>query len=126
MFFLGDGLGDLGDYIYLDNVYAVSGNCDFFSSVENEKIVTLNNKKIFFTHGNKYGVKISLDNIISEGKNINADFIFFGHTHKKVALQYGNMYIINPGSFYMSSDGVSRGIILNIDENIFIESLEIK
>ena len=29
LFFLGDGLNDLGDYIYLDNVIAVSGNCDF-------------------------------------------------------------------------------------------------
>ena len=41
LFFMGDGLNDLGDYIYLDNVFAVSGNCDFFSKVDNEKCVEI-------------------------------------------------------------------------------------
>ena len=125
-FFLGDGLGDLGNYIYLDNVFAVSGNCDFFSTVENENVVVLDNKKIFYTHGNKYGVKSSLDNIINAGKEIGADFVLFGHTHKKVAIEQDGVVIINPGSFHKSVDGISRGLILNIDEKVSIESLEIK
>lgn len=126
LFFLGDGLIDLGSYIYLDNVFAVSGNCDFFSSIENEKVVVLENKKIFYTHGNKYGVKSSLDNLINEGKEVGADFVLFGHTHKKIAIEQDGVLIINPGSFHKSADGISRGLILNIDEKVSIESLEIK
>ena len=61
LFFLGDGLSDVGDYIYLENVYAVSGNCDFFSNIPNEREFYLNNIKFFITHGNKYFVKSSLN-----------------------------------------------------------------
>jgi predicted phosphodiesterase len=42
----GDGVADLGNYIYLDNVFAVSGNCDIFSIEDDEKIIQLENKKV--------------------------------------------------------------------------------
>ena len=38
LFFLGDGLSDLGLYDNIENIIAVSGNCDFFSVVPNESI----------------------------------------------------------------------------------------
>ena len=58
--FLGDGLKDLGDYIYLDNVFAVAGNCDYFSSEPIERVFNANGVLIFYTHGHKYSVKSSL------------------------------------------------------------------
>ena len=53
LFYLGDGLNDLGNYIFLDNVFAVSGNCDFFSDYPNEREFNLNNIKFLITHGNR-------------------------------------------------------------------------
>lgn len=111
IFFLGDGLKDLGDYINLQNVYAVCGNCDFFSIEPNEREFVLENNKFFITHGNAYGVKYSLHSLINEGKNRGVDYILFGHTHNKYIEEIDGMKIINPGTFKNS-----QGVILEIKE----------
>lgn len=124
LFFMGDGLSALGTYIYLDNVFAVSGNCDFFSSVDNERFVEPQDKKIFMTHGHKYGVKLNLNNLIKRGQELNADFVFYGHTHNQRVDKVGEMYTINPGSFSPKPDRQSYGLILTIEEDsIQIEDL---
>lgn len=121
LFFLGDGLKDLGDYIYLDNVYAVSGNCDFFSIEPNEREFEIENSKFFITHGNSYGVKYSLHSIVNEGLNRGVDFVCFGHTHNKYVEEVDGMTILNPGTFKNNS-----GIIIDIKNNkCEISNLEI-
>lgn len=121
LFFLGDGLKDLGDYLYLDNVYAVSGNCDFFSIEPNEKEFILNEVKFFITHGNAYGVKYSLHSLMSEGKNRGVDFVLFGHTHNKYIEEFDNLKVLNPGTFKNN-----QGVILEIEkDNYKITPLEI-
>ena len=121
LFFLGDGLKDLGDYIYLDNVYTVSGNCDFFSVEPNEREFVIENKKFFITHGNSYGVKYSLHSIINEGLTRGVDFVCFGHTHNKYVEEIDGMTILNPGTFKNNS-----GIIIEIKNNkCEISNLEI-
>ena len=114
LFFLGDGLNDLGDYIYLDNVYAVSGNCDFFSNVPNEREFYIKDIKFFITHGNKYFVKKSLDFLKGRAMEENIDFACFGHTHNKVVERYNHTIFINPGTFYHKLNNKSYGLILNI------------
>ena len=117
LFFVGDGLNDLGDYVYLDNVFAVSGNCDFFSRLDNEKYCELQNKKIFYTHGNKYGVKLGLSNLVARAKELNVDFVFYGHTHNQKVERIGDVYYINPGSFHIQSNGKSYGLLLDIKDD---------
>lgn len=112
LFFLGDGLRDLSEYIYLDNVYAVSGNCDFFSVEPNEREIELDGKRFFITHGNNYGVKHSLHSVINEGLNRGVDFVCFGHTHNKFIEEIDGMTIINPGTFKNN-----LGIIIDIKNN---------
>ena len=126
LFFMGDGLNDLGLYYVMNNVFAVSGNCDFFSKVENEKFVDLNGKKIFITHGNKYGVKSNLNQLIDKANDIGADFVFYGHTHKQKAEKIGETYFINPGSFHKNSFGKSIGLEIVIDKDIKIKQFEIE
>jgi putative phosphoesterase len=117
LFFMGDGLSDLGTYINLEYVYAVSGNCDFFSRVDNEKCLELGEYKIFMTHGNKYGVKSSLNHLIERGDEVGANLVFYGHTHRQNIEYINNVYYINPGKFYPNSDGESVGIEVVLDEN---------
>ena len=117
LFFLGDGINDLGLYKNLDNVFAVSGNCDFFSSVPSERIFELNGIKFLITHGNKFGVKGTLGALISYAKEMNVDYVFYGHTHNQKIEQFGNIYYINPGSFQKNSSNVSTGLIIDIDKN---------
>jgi len=114
-FFLGDGINDLGDYIYLDNVYAVSGNCDFFSNVPNEREFVINNIKFLITHGNKYFVKSNLNFLKERVCCENIDFVLFGHTHNPIVEKYSTTTFINPGSFMKNTTGKSVGIILDIE-----------
>ena len=57
LIFLGDGVRDLSSYMNYNNVYCVSGNCDFFSSIPNERELIIMGRKVLITHGNKYNVK---------------------------------------------------------------------
>ncbi len=113
--FLGDGLRDMMNAEIGDiPLYCVSGNCDtgcFFVGIDaaTAQDVMLGGKRIFFTHGHKYGVKISLTSLIAEGVLRGADIILFGHTHtvfEETVLPDNDrgiktdkpMYIFNPGS----------------------------
>jgi len=106
LFFAGDGLSDIGNYIYLDNVYAVSGNCDFFSRIQTDCLVKIMDKKIFLTHGHKYNAKLGLSKLIQKAKEINADIVFYGHTHEKKIELIDGIYFINPGKFGKNSSGL--------------------
>ena len=117
-FYLGDGLSDLGSYQYLDNVFVVSGNCDYLSSVENEKIFELDGIKFFITHGNNYGVKYSMSGIRDRAKELNVRVVCFGHTHRQLMEEREGILYLNPGSF-KRVDGVSTGLILDIDKKSY-------
>ena len=58
LLFLGDGESDLEKLTegFKGEVYAVCGNCDFKMMNPVERIVILNGKRIYMTHGNKYNV----------------------------------------------------------------------
>ena len=107
LFFLGDGLSDLGLYDNMENIIAVSGNCDFFSVVPNERLMTIGDYRVFVTHGNKYSVKSGLSNIRELAEKESVDFVFFGHTHKPTIEKINDIYYINPGSFHKNSFGES-------------------
>lgn len=126
LFFLGDGLNDLGLYDNLENVIVVSGNCDFFSVVPNERIVKIGKYSILATHGNRYGVKSGLSKIKERAEEEKVDFVFFGHTHKTTIEYINNIYYINPGTFYKNSSGESvyMEVVLS-DNDIKINSLRI-
>lgn len=117
LFFLGDGLSDLGTYVNLDNVYYVSGNCDFFSREQGEKYIELEGKKILYTHGNRYGVKSGLGKLIEHAEELDVDFCFYGHTHIQKFEKIGDIYYVNPGSFHKNMAGESKGILLTIENN---------
>ena len=117
VFFLGDGLRDLS-CCDINNLYAVKGNCDYFSlgvgDYEDSLTLTLGNKKIFMTHGHRYGVKHGLDSLIYAAAENDADIVLFGHTHQreemrlvpeKVPSLNKPVYFFNPGSIADGSFG---------------------
>ena len=122
--FLGDGLRDIQG-IESDGipVLSVVGNCDvgsiFSHDAAEERCVILGDKRVFFTHGHRYGVKNTLMPLLSEAASREADIVLFGHTHEGVEgelcenNEYGiklekPLYIMNPGSIgtYPYSFGV--------------------
>ena len=115
LFFMGDGINDLGDYIYLDNVFVVSGNCDWLSEYPIEREFDLNGVKFLITHGHKYFVKKSLAFLRERAYGENVDFVCFGHTHTPCVEKYMSTTLINPGSFHKNMSGKSYGKILKIN-----------
>lgn len=99
--FLGDGYEEF-DYIrgsYPDKMFiGVKGNNDWGSSFPYDEEIVIEGKKIFMTHGHRYGVKSGLSRITEEGRNHRADIVLFGHTHIPHTSYDNGIYLMNPGS----------------------------
>lgn len=98
-------------------VYAVAGNCDYASKYPKERIIEVNGRKIFFTHGDLYGVKSSINNIYYRGRELEADIVLFGHTHQQIIEKEQGIILMNPGSISLPRiKGRCVGFI-NINDN---------
>ena len=107
--------------LYKDKaVYAVRGNCDFCSPLNNTELITIEGKKIFITHGHLYNAKMTLYSLCCAAREQDADIVVFGHTHNALNEYDDGLYILNPGSLhgYNSSyayiDITDKGIMTNI------------
>lgn len=101
IFYLGDKLEDIDGFaeFYPDRTfYSVPGNCDMFSVEKTTREATLAGRKILYTHGHEFGVKLGKTRLIAYAKARNADIVLYGHTHEAETLYEDGMYIINPGS----------------------------
>ena len=119
--FCGDGLNEIerAEELYKDKIFhKVSGNCDMFSSEDKNKIINIENKTIFITHGHLYFVKADLDNLISKAKSVDADIVVFGHTHTAYQNYIQQMHILNPGSASYHSHPQTYGYIDIVNNNI--------
>ncbi len=106
--FLGDGENDIenASYIYNDRIFhIVCGNCDFSSTKPDNQTLTICGKRIFICHGHHYGVKSSIERLISKAIAEKADIVLFGHTHTAYTEYRDGLYIMNPGSISRSSYG---------------------
>ncbi|MBE6555394.1 MAG: YfcE family phosphodiesterase [Ruminococcaceae bacterium] len=81
--FLGDGLRDLDEVDERVTVYAVRGNCDWYSAWDapDRRVEILGGYRLFLCHGHTYGVKSGLDRAILAAHEANADVLLYGHTH---------------------------------------------
>lgn len=97
---LGDNVEDAENLEkdFKGDMYIVSGNCDFSKKYPKERLIHVEGKKIFITHGDLYGVKMGLKNIYYRGMEIGADIILFGHTHQAIIEKTNDIIIMNPGS----------------------------
>ena len=116
--FLGDGMRDIEnlEYLYPDRpVYAVPGNCDYFSKLNEIGKTEIAGKIIYYSHGHLHGVKHDVDNFIGIARQAGADIALFGHTHVPFTKYENGMYVMNPGSLKIGSYGIiditSAGIV---------------
>lgn len=101
VFHLGDGERDLARVkdSYPNKIFVqVKGNCDFYSRLPENEILTVENKKIFLTHGYLEQVKFTYTTLYYKAKELPADIALFGHTHVPFLDYDDGMYIFNPGS----------------------------
>lgn len=101
VFAMGDYTKDFEElsYLYSEIPFEiVRGNCDFWDShFSEEKIIFLEGKRIFLTHGHLYGVKSSYHFLREMGKKMKCDIILFGHTHREF-LEEKDIILANPGA----------------------------
>lgn len=76
----------------------VKGNGDFGTLYNEDELVEMYGKKIFLTHGHRYGVHRNLNNLYYRGLELEADIILYGHTHVPLVLEENGITIMNPGS----------------------------
>lgn len=98
----------------------VRGNCDWGSTLPTIGEITLEGKKIFYTHGHAYNVKYGLYQIVCAARERKADILLFGHTHQPLTDYEDGLYLMNPGSLHGTEgsygivDLTPAGIVTNL------------
>ncbi len=97
---LGDGAGDMREITaeYPDKVYACAGNCDFCSPLPDEGILEVEQVRIFYCHGHRYGVKGHLYALAEAAKERDCAVALYGHTHLARVDKIDGVTLINPGT----------------------------
>lgn len=78
--------------------HIVTGNNDFFSDLPRELEISIGEYRAFITHGHTYHVSMGNEMIKQEAKERGCDLVFYGHTHKPVVDEDGDITAVNPGS----------------------------
>lgn len=79
-------------------VEMISGNNDYFTQLEREKIIKIEAYKIFMTHGHRFGVNFGTEKITEIGREKGVDIVMFGHTHRPYLNILDDITVLNPGS----------------------------
>ncbi len=91
-------------------VYAVRGNCDFGSVLPAETVITLENTRLFATHGHLYGVGADLYALAERAEALHCAAALYGHTHVSEIQAQGPLLLINPGSPKQPRAGRQRSV----------------
>ncbi len=114
VFHLGDNYKDMDEYMpsISKKLYRVHGNCDY--GREKEVVVEIEKVKIFATHGDLYGAKYGLQKIVERAKELGANLVLYGHTHRSEIVDVDGIKIINPGTLtYLSAEKSFCYLVLN-------------
>ena len=105
----------------------IKGNGDLDSKYNEDELLEVVGKKIFMTHGHRYGVHRNLNKLYYKGLELGADIILYGHTHVPLILEEDGISIMNPGSPTnpRGNDPKLTFGIIEIEENIKLSIVEI-
>jgi len=101
-----DLLGMAHEYPHITAV-AVAGAVDF--GVDNQKILTIEGRKLLLVHGHMNGVKSGIDRLFYYAKEKQVDVCLFGHTHFQTMFEKENILFMNPGSLVEPRGGSVAG-----------------
>ena len=98
VFHAGDGCRDLDRYAGdLPMIYQVTGNCDFFPAAR-ELTFDLFGKRFLLCHGHHYSVKSTMSLLEDRARDVKADCVVFGHTHRVYNQERNGILYLNPGA----------------------------
>ena len=119
VYFLGDGYREFEELQCANEgkfgFVKVRGNCDLGCDFPTRDIRTINDCKIYATHGYMEHVKYGIYDLEYEARNEKCSLVLFGHTHEKLNTYRDGIYFFNPGSLrdwnYGVVDITDNGII---------------
>lgn len=97
------------------NIIRIAGNCDQGSKSPREIFWEYQGKRLFFLHGDLYGVKQGLKNLEQRAIEIKADAVFYGHTHVATNLNLSGIQFVNPGTL-MKGAGSRSYVVADVTE----------
>ncbi len=110
VYFLGDGTYEMEEvreiYEGKKMFILVRGNCDFINTVPLCDIRSVDNAKIYASHGAEENVKLSYIGIKRAAKEHMCNIALFGHTHEKYYTYEDGLHLFNPGSIKEGSYGI--------------------
>ena len=119
--FLGDGTDDLRmaqkQSPISQPLLVVRGNCDRNLRIPPEQLSGFEDKLIFLTHGDGYGVKFTLEALKQAAKQRDAEIVLFGHTHVPYLEEDSGIYYFNPGSVALPRRGEATYGVLTLNKN---------
>lgn len=91
----------------------IRGNNDFFADLPGEKEIRIDGHKVFITHGHYYYVSLETDYLGDEAVSRGAEIVMFGHTHRPIWIDRGDVVLLNPGSIaYPRQAGRKRSFMV--------------
>lgn len=108
-------------------VEAVVGNCDYPRTSPEERIIEVDNCRIYMTHGHIFEPHDFFNDIMKRSKEKGANLVVFGHTHLATSFEEEGIFFLNPGSISMPRmKGPTYGIIEINEGKINTEILSYK
>jgi putative phosphoesterase len=122
---LGDGVLDLDPVLEAcpKKTYFCRGNCDLFASVPDEGILEVEDIKIFYCHGHRYGVKTDLNALARAAKSRGCQVALFGHTHRPIITEEEGVTLINPGSLKLPTDAGGTYCYMVVNGNKVVSTI---
>ena len=107
LLFLGDGASEMRRFDTLYPLYyAVRGNCDVASRLDDEQVVSLGGVDVLLAHGHLWRVKWDLLRLALRAREVGARVALFGHTHQPLATYEQGVFLMNPGALERGSYAV--------------------
>ena len=76
----------------------VPGNCDGWTSLPLQKLITLAGVRVLLSHGHIWQVKSGLGGALAAARKAQADVLLFGHTHRAYCQRTEDgLWVMNPG-----------------------------
>lgn len=100
-------------------VRIVLGNNDFFSRLPRELTLAVGPYKVWVVHGHNYYVSMGNERIKREASDRGFDVVVYGHTHRPVVDEEGDVIAVNPGSLsYPRQEGHRPSYaVMELDEH---------
>ncbi|MCR5281874.1 MAG: metallophosphoesterase [Lachnospiraceae bacterium] len=97
----------------------VRGNMDYDGKLPAEQMIEIRGKKIWITHGNRYGVSGTPLIIREEAIERGMDIVMFGHTHRPYLDTDKDITVLNPGSLSQprQDNGRPSFMMMEIDDD---------